>query len=92
MIPTKSIRFRLTVWYLLAIAFTLAVFGTTAYYLLRNNLYRSLDQSLRARSTELQGTIVIEGSRVRFDQKIDEFVLIYDASGGLLQRLGPNTE
>jgi heavy metal sensor kinase len=92
MIAHKSIKFRLTVWYLLAIAITLVVFGTTAYYMLRNNLYRNLDQSLQARSNELQGTIVIEGSRVRFDQKIDEFVLVYDANGKLLSRLGPNTE
>ena len=92
MIVHKSIKFRLTVWYLVAIAVLLVVFGTVAYYLLSKNLYRNLDESLRARVIELQGSIKFEGDRVLFDQKVDELVLIYDADGELMQRLGPNVE
>ena len=92
MIAYKSIKFRLTLWYLVAVAVLLIVFGTVAYYLLSKNLYRNLDESLRARVIELQGSIRIEGNRVFFDQNVNELVLIYDADGALLQRLGPNVE
>jgi heavy metal sensor kinase len=86
----KSIKFRLTLWYLAAIALLLVVFGTVAYYLLSKNLYRNLDESLRARVMELQGSIRISGNEVLFDQKVNELVLIYNADGALVQRLGPN--
>ncbi len=89
MIAHKSIKFRLTVWYLLAFTLLLVVFGTVAYYLLSRNLYRNLDESLKARVLELKGTIRFEGDRVVFDRKLDELVLIYNADGKLQQRLGP---
>ena len=88
----KSIRFRLTVWYLVVIAVLLIGFGTVAYYLLSKNLYRNLDASLRARGNEIQKSIKFEGDRIFFDQKVDELVLIYNADGELMQRLGPNVE
>jgi heavy metal sensor kinase len=88
----KSIKFRLTLWYLIAIVILLVVFGTVAYYLLSKNLYRNLDESLRARVIELVGSIKIEGSRVEFEQKVNELVMVYDADGALIQRLGPNVE
>ncbi|NTV82150.1 MAG: hypothetical protein HGA24_12100, partial [Candidatus Aminicenantes bacterium] len=88
----KSIKFRLTLWYLIAIAVLLVLFGTVAYYLLSRNLYRNLDESLRARVIELEGSIKIEGNRVQFEQKVNELVMIYDADGALMQRLGPNVE
>jgi len=88
----KSIKFRLTLWYLIAIVILLVVFGTVAYYLLSKNLYRNLDESLRARVIELEGSIKIEGGRVEFEQKVNELVMVYDADGALIQRLGPNVE
>ncbi len=88
----KSIKFRLTLWYLIAIVILLVVFGTVAYYLLSKNLYRNLDESLRARVIELEGSIRITGSRVEFEQKVNELVMVYDADGALIQRLGPNVE
>jgi heavy metal sensor kinase len=86
----KSIKFRLTVWYLVAIALLLAIFGAAAYFLLAKNLYRNLDDSLRARVTELESSITIKDRQVRFEQKFNDLVMIYDADGALLQRLGPN--
>jgi heavy metal sensor kinase len=88
----RTIKFRLTVWYLVVIALLLLVFGTVAYALLSKNLYRSLDRSLKARVAELQRTIKIEGDRVVFDQYVEEIVLIYDADGLLQTRLGPNVK
>jgi heavy metal sensor kinase len=88
----KSIKFRLTLWYLVAVTLLLIVFGTVAYYLLSKNLYRGLDESLRARVIELQGSIKFNGRQVLFEQKVSEMVLIYDADGKLMERLGPNVE
>jgi heavy metal sensor kinase len=88
----KSIKFRLTLWYLAAIVAMLAVFGTFSYYLLSRNLYRNLDGSLRTRFIELQGSITYDGRQFMFDEKVNEFVMIYDADGVLMQRLGPNVQ
>jgi heavy metal sensor kinase len=92
MILHKSIKFRLTVWYLVVIAVLLIVFGTVAYYLLRNNLFRNLDKQLQARAQDLQRTMRIEGDNVFFDQTVEEIVLIYNADGILKTRLGPNVQ
>jgi heavy metal sensor kinase len=85
----KSIKFRLTIWYLLVIVALLAVFGTVAYLTLSNNLYRSLDESLKTRVAELQ---VAENAHAVFAERLDELVLIYNANGTMLQRLGPNVQ
>lgn len=86
----KSIKFRLTVWYLVAIAVLLIVFGAVAYYLLSKNLYRNLDESLRARVVEIQGSLKIVNNVMQFEEKFNDLVMIYDADGALKQRLGPN--
>jgi len=88
----KSIKFRLTLWYLAAVIVLLIVFGTVAYYLLSKNLYRNLDESLRARVIEIQSSIKFNGRQVQFEQKVSELVMIYDADGKLMERLGPNVE
>lgn len=88
----KTIKFRLTLWYLGAIVAMLAIFGTFAYYLLSRNLYRNLDDSLRTRFIELRGSIKYDGRQFMFDEKVNEFVMIYDADGVLMQRLGPNVQ
>jgi heavy metal sensor kinase len=92
MIEPKSIKFRLTVLYILTVGVLLVVFGTLAYTLLSRNLRRNLDDSLKARVMELKGSIRFEGDRVVFDRKIDEITLIYNADGQLIQQLGPNAQ
>jgi len=86
----KSIKFRLTVWYLIAILVLLVAFGTVAYFMLSKNLYRNLDEALRARVSELEGSIKVEDNQISFEEKFNDLVLLYDADGALLQRLGPN--
>jgi heavy metal sensor kinase len=86
----KSIKFRLTVWYLIAIVLLLIVFGMVAYFMLSKTLYRNLDESLRARVAELEGSITVKDNQIIFEEKISDLILIYDANGALLQRLGPN--
>jgi len=86
----NSIKFRLTVWYLIAILVLLAVFGTVAYFMLSKNLYRNLDEALQTRVTELEGSIKLVNGQISFEQKFNDLVFIYNADGALLQRLGPN--
>jgi heavy metal sensor kinase len=86
----KSIKFRLTIWYLLAIALLLAVFGGVAYFMLSKNLYRNLDEALRARVAELPNSITVKDHQISLEQKFNDLILIYDADGVLLQKLGPN--
>jgi len=86
----KSIKFRLTVWYLIAIMLLLVAFGAVAYFMLSKSLYRNLDNALRARLAELESSIAVENNQISFEQKFNDFILIYDANGALLQRLGPN--
>jgi len=88
----KSIKFRLTLWYLIAIMVLLGVFGAVAYFLLAKNLNRNLDESLRARITELESSIRLENGVISFEQKFNDLVFIYNADGVLLQRLGPNVK
>jgi heavy metal sensor kinase len=92
MIFRKSIKFRLTVWYLVVIAVLLVVFSTVSYRLLSNNLYRNLNKQLQARAQELQRSVRIEGDNIFFDQNVEEMVLIYEADGKLSARLGPNVQ
>ena len=86
----KSIKFRLTVWYLIGILLLLVAFGMVAYIMLSKNLYRNLDEGLRARVAELENSIAVEDNQISFEEKFNDLVLIYDADGALSQRLGPN--
>jgi heavy metal sensor kinase len=86
----KSIKFRLTISYLIAIVVLLAMFGTVAYFLLSKNLYRNLDEALQTRVAELERSIKLEKGQISFEQKFNDLVFIYDADSVLLQRLGPN--
>ena len=88
----KSIKFRLTLWYLVAIAVLLLIFGTVAYLMLSYNLNQNLDNALRTRVTELRTTLAVEYGYAVFAAQPDELLLIYNADGALLQRFGPDIE
>ncbi len=86
----KSIKFRLTGWYLIVIIVLLLIFGTLAYLMLSNNLYQNLDDSLKARTTQLADSF--EQGHISFDERLSELVLVYNASGTSIQKIGPNVE
>lgn len=88
----KSVRLRLTIWYLVVIVVLLGVFGTVAYVMLSHNLYQNLDDSLKNRLTELQTTLQVQGPRAVFVAQLNEVVLVYNANGVLLQRIGPDVQ
>ena len=90
MIIFKSIKVRLTIWYLIAVVLLLVVFGTVSHFLLSKNLQRSLDEALRARVAEIKSSVAVKDHQISFEKQFTDLVLIYDADGALLQRLGPN--
>lgn len=88
----KSVKFRLTIWYLTVIVVLLLVSGGAAYFMLSRNLYQNLDDALMVRVAELRTTFEIEEGHAFFAAQPDDLILIYNADGGLLQRFGHNVE
>ncbi len=77
----KSIRARLTIWYLMVIIILLLVFSAVAYLMLSYNLYQNLDTSLETRANELKTTAVFAGQP-------NELLLTFDSNGVLKQEFG----
>ena len=79
----KSIRTRLTIWYLVVIVVLLFIFSGVAYFTLDYNLYQNLDNSLLTRSTEL----ILSTSAIIAPQP-NELILSFDSNGNLLREYG----
>jgi len=77
----KSIRTRLTLWYLAIIVVLLLMFSSVAYFMLYYNLYNNLDNALQNRANSLSGaTVVIPRS--------NELLMSFDANGTMTQQIG----
>jgi heavy metal sensor kinase len=87
----RSIRLRLTLWYVLLLAVILAAFSAGIYLTLRHNLYANLDDSLETRVSELLPSVRYDGSAPTLAGTIstgnidpeEQFVRVYDSSGQL---------
>jgi len=96
----KSIKFRLTIWYLVVLGALLVVFGVAAYFMLSHSLYQSLDDSLKLQVAQLEGCLKVEDGSIGFqdtDQgdfgaQLAELVLLYSANDNLLYQSGPRVE
>src|SRR6266496_417943 len=87
----RSIRVRLTLWFVFLLAITLAIFCAALYLALRHNLNSSLNDSLESRAEIVAGLVVdvdhvdvaeltIPGDPVEGE----EFVRVFDSSGNLV--------
>lgn len=93
----RSIKFRLTIWYMVALVGLLLLFGIMAYFMLSRNLYQSLDDSLKTRAAQLENSMQVNDSTIPLNDGGDgdfqgqpgELVLLYGSDGTLLQRSGP---
>jgi heavy metal sensor kinase len=93
----RSIKFRLTIWYVVALVGLLLLFGIMAYFMLSRNLYQGLDDSLETRATQLQNSLQVNDNTISFENgggggfegEPGELILLYSTDGTLLQRLGP---
>lgn len=100
----KSIKFRLTMWYVVVLVILLLLFSTIAYFLLSHNLYQNLDESLEMRAAQLESILSVEDGELNledvsqwdsegdFQEELGELVLLYDAEGHSTQRWGPRLE
>ena len=91
MLRFNSIRARLTLWYVLLLAITLAIFSGGVYFALRASLYRSLDDSIQSRINIIRalsvddGALNVAGLEIPGDPgEGEEFVRIYDTQGVLV--------
>jgi len=90
-LPLRSIRLRLTLWYVLLLAVILAAFSAGIYLTLRHSLYDNLDDSMQNRANVLLDIVRYEGSRPTLAGVVssndpnqgESFVRIFDASGEL---------
>ena len=89
MIVLRSVRLRLTLWYVLLLAVILAAFSAGIYLLLQNNLYDNLDDSIRNRANTFLDVIQYEAGQPTLAGSVssddpnagESFVRVFDASG-----------
>jgi heavy metal sensor kinase len=86
-----SIKFRFTVWYLLVLAVLLIALSVGVYFYFSRNLYRSLDDSLEIRSTQIRSIQdILESIRQgEFQEELGEIVILYFYSGDQLMEVSP---
>ena len=85
----RSLRLRLTLWYVLLLAIILAAFSAGIYVTLRHNLYANLDDSLETRADDLLAIIRFDGDRPTLAGAVSEegqeegeqFIRVFGPSG-----------
>lgn len=85
---SRSLRLRLTLWYVLLLAIILAAFSAGVYFTLRYNLNVGLDDSVDNRANVLLDVVRYQDGRPTLDDVVpssdpseDNFVRVFDASG-----------
>jgi heavy metal sensor kinase len=86
----RSLRLRLTLWYLLLLAVILGAFSAGVYFALRHSLYANLNDSIEARSEDLLTVVQFTGGRPTLSStvpsspgELEQFDRAYDASGSV---------
>lgn len=82
----RSLRFRLTLWYVFLLAIILAGFSAGVYLTLRHYLSQNLNDTLESRGEELLGAVRFQGSRPTLAGSLpdqnpnadDQFVRVFD--------------
>ncbi len=88
----KTIKFRLTVAYLVVILVLLLIFGFASYFMLSHNLYQTLDETLRVQEADVASTIKIQNGAFDYDDVASEISWIYDGNGVVQTHRGPNVQ
>jgi len=90
-INRRSVRVRLTLWYVLLLAVILAAFSSGVYMMLRHHLYNSLDGSIDNYSSALFDTIQYTEDQPTLPDSVswgdphegEHFARVFDTSGSL---------
>jgi heavy metal sensor kinase len=91
----RTIKFRLTLWYLGVIVVLLFVFGGIAYVMLSDDLQNDSDALLRSRAIAVHDRLAAGETDVadeRLETQLHEAILIYNPGGTLLKRYGAGIE
>jgi len=88
-VAQRSIRVRLTLWYVALLALILATFSVGIYATLRHTLYANLDGALATRADDLVSLVGVAADRPALAEgglanRLDpgeQFVRLYDAAG-----------
>lgn len=88
----KTVKFRLTVWYLLTMLIALLVFGMVAFFIMSHDLNQNLDDSLRARIAQLRSQIDVKDGQVQLSEQVGEIVWVYSTDGILINSFGPDVD
>lgn len=87
----RSIRVRLTIWYVLLLAVILALFSAGVYVALRTNLNANLDDSLESKANVISSAIQLNNGRPQLseenapgDPQGEQFTRVFDAAGRLV--------
>jgi signal transduction histidine kinase len=86
----KSFKFRIAGYYLLVTFSLMSVIGGATFLLLSRSLYNNLDSYLVNRYEEVRTALLVGSNHIAIVEQINELILIYDTSGNLIQRIGPN--
>lgn len=93
----KSVRFRLTLWYVGLLTVVLTVFSSVVYLLLTNSLYASQDELLKNRLNQLASSYNISDGQLNLQQQDengpvelvgDEILLLLNKQGVVIQQFG----
>lgn len=91
-----SIKFRFTIWYLMALVILLGTLSTLVYFSLSRSLYQNLDHDLELRSTQLLTQLQNSSTPIediinsgQFQEKLGEVVMLCYYSGDTMQVLPP---
>jgi heavy metal sensor kinase len=83
----RSLRVRLTIWYVVLLAVILAAFSTGVYFAMRQNLYGNLDDSVDIRAQTLSSAITFDPSPhlsqadAPTDREGESFVIVFNSDG-----------
>lgn len=83
----KSVRVRLTLWYMLLLALTLIVFSSGLYLVLARGLYQQVDDGLRLMAGQFLGTINVDNGQLSLETNQGEDETATLAERGLLVRI-----
>ena len=89
----KSIRLRVTMWYVAVLALLLLLFGVIIYYLLENNLDRRMYDDIVLREEHLADTVTARGgvdpqALSAFQLRPDELAAVFNSNGVSIGRAG----
>jgi heavy metal sensor kinase len=87
----RSVRLRITLWYVLLLAVILAAFCVGVYFVLRQSLYSNLDDTIENRVATFQGLLEFEGETPTLPENAastgvdsdERLVRVFDSNGDI---------